>query len=84
MGRVYESVVVLLLLSLLVLGMLWLASALTHHNVARESLNGERPSSLSSLSPCVTNCLLSPCAANFLVSFSLSLSEGCVCARVCV
>uniref|UniRef100_A0A3B3S2Q1 Limb development membrane protein 1 like n=1 Tax=Paramormyrops kingsleyae TaxID=1676925 RepID=A0A3B3S2Q1_9TELE len=39
MGRVYESAVVLLLLSLLVLGMLWLASALTHHDVARESLN---------------------------------------------
>ncbi|KAL2104080.1 hypothetical protein ACEWY4_000948 [Coilia grayii] len=38
MARVYETAVMLLLLSLLVLGMVWVASALLHHNTARESL----------------------------------------------
>jgi len=38
MARVYEAVVLLLLLALLVLGMVWVASALLHHNMARESL----------------------------------------------
>lgn len=38
MARVYETAVVLLLLSLLVLGMVWVASALLHDNMARESL----------------------------------------------
>ncbi|XP_055045295.1 limb region 1 homolog-like protein isoform X3 [Misgurnus anguillicaudatus] len=38
MSRVYETAVMLLLLSLLVLGILWVASALLHDNAARESL----------------------------------------------
>ncbi|KAM8829637.1 limb region 1 homolog-like protein isoform 2-T2 [Synchiropus picturatus] len=38
MARVYEAVVLLLLLALLVMGMVWVASALLHHNMARESL----------------------------------------------
>lgn len=38
MARVYETAVMLLLLSLLVLGIVWVASALLHHNTARESL----------------------------------------------
>uniref|UniRef100_A0A8C1GS91 Limb development membrane protein 1-like n=1 Tax=Cyprinus carpio TaxID=7962 RepID=A0A8C1GS91_CYPCA len=38
MARVYETAVMLLLLSLLVLGIVWVASALIHHNTARESL----------------------------------------------
>ncbi|KAL4655538.1 protein LMBR1L [Arapaima gigas] len=38
MGRVYESAVVLLLLGLLLLGMVWVASALVHHDTAQESL----------------------------------------------
>ncbi|XP_062871026.1 limb region 1 homolog-like protein isoform X2 [Trichomycterus rosablanca] len=38
MARVYETTVMLLLLSLLVLGIVWVASALLHHNTARESL----------------------------------------------
>ena len=41
MARVYEAVVLLLLLALLVVGMVWVASALLHHNMARESLYGE-------------------------------------------
>lgn len=41
MARVYETAVMLLLLSLLVLGIVWVASALLHHNTARESLYGE-------------------------------------------
>ena len=43
MARVYEAVVLLLLLALLVVGMVWVASALLHHNMARESLYGELP-----------------------------------------
>ncbi|KAG7471892.1 hypothetical protein MATL_G00102730 [Megalops atlanticus] len=38
MGRVYETAVVLLLLTLLVLGIVWVASALLHHSTAQESL----------------------------------------------
>uniref|UniRef100_A0A8C7Z2U8 Limb development membrane protein 1-like n=1 Tax=Oryzias sinensis TaxID=183150 RepID=A0A8C7Z2U8_9TELE len=38
MGRVYEAVVLLLLLALLVLGIVWVASALLHDNIARKSL----------------------------------------------
>ncbi|XP_029995011.1 limb region 1 homolog-like protein [Sphaeramia orbicularis] len=38
MARVYEAVVLLLLLALLVLGIVWVASALLHDNVARKSL----------------------------------------------
>ncbi|XP_038578495.1 limb region 1 homolog-like protein isoform X2 [Micropterus salmoides] len=38
MARVYEAVVLLLLLALLVLGMVWVASALLHDNIARKSL----------------------------------------------
>ncbi|XP_050952574.1 limb region 1 homolog-like protein [Labeo rohita] len=38
MARVYETAVMLLLLSLLVLGIVWVASAILHHNTARESL----------------------------------------------
>ncbi|TRZ00050.1 hypothetical protein DNTS_033592 [Danionella cerebrum] len=38
MARVYETAVMLLLLSLLVLGIVWVATALLHHNTARESL----------------------------------------------
>uniref|UniRef100_A0A8B9H0A3 Limb development membrane protein 1 like n=1 Tax=Astyanax mexicanus TaxID=7994 RepID=A0A8B9H0A3_ASTMX len=38
MSRVYETAVMLLLLSLLVLGIVWVASALLHDNTARESL----------------------------------------------
>ncbi|KAK3519151.1 hypothetical protein QTP70_018835 [Hemibagrus guttatus] len=38
MARVYETTVMLLLLSLLVLGIVWVASALLHDNIARESL----------------------------------------------
>lgn len=38
MARVYETAVMLLLLSLLVLGIVWVASALIHHNTARENL----------------------------------------------
>ncbi|XP_042563506.1 limb region 1 homolog-like protein isoform X2 [Clupea harengus] len=38
MSRVYETAVMLLFLSLLVLGMVWVASALLNHNNARESL----------------------------------------------
>ncbi|XP_030624695.1 limb region 1 homolog-like protein isoform X2 [Chanos chanos] len=38
MGRVYETAVMLLLLSLLVLGMVWVASALLHRDTARENL----------------------------------------------
>ncbi|XP_076022684.1 limb region 1 homolog-like protein [Genypterus blacodes] len=38
MARVYEAVVLLLLLTLLVLGIVWVASALLHDNLARKSL----------------------------------------------
>ncbi|CAJ1085204.1 limb region 1 homolog-like protein [Xyrichtys novacula] len=38
MARVYEAVVLLLLLALLVLGIVWVASALLHDNEARKSL----------------------------------------------
>ncbi|TWW56651.1 limb region 1 homolog-like protein [Takifugu flavidus] len=38
MARVYEAVVLLLLLALLVLGIVWVASALLHDNLARKSL----------------------------------------------
>uniref|UniRef100_A0A3B5LDZ9 Limb development membrane protein 1-like n=1 Tax=Xiphophorus couchianus TaxID=32473 RepID=A0A3B5LDZ9_9TELE len=38
MARVYEAVVLLILLALLVLGIVWVASALLHDNVARQSL----------------------------------------------
>ncbi|XP_026877159.2 limb region 1 homolog-like protein isoform X1 [Electrophorus electricus] len=38
MARVYETAVMLLLLSLLVLGIVWVASALLQHNAARENL----------------------------------------------
>uniref|UniRef100_A0A7N8WWT9 Limb development membrane protein 1-like n=1 Tax=Mastacembelus armatus TaxID=205130 RepID=A0A7N8WWT9_9TELE len=38
MARVYEAVVLLLLLALLVLGIVWVASALLHDNIARKSL----------------------------------------------
>ncbi|CAN9516116.1 unnamed protein product [Ophioblennius macclurei] len=38
MARVYEAVVLLLLLALLVLGIVWVASAMLHDNVARKSL----------------------------------------------
>uniref|UniRef100_A0AAR2KYU7 Limb development membrane protein 1 like n=1 Tax=Pygocentrus nattereri TaxID=42514 RepID=A0AAR2KYU7_PYGNA len=38
MARVYETAVMLLLLTLLVLGIVWVASALLHDNTARESL----------------------------------------------
>ncbi|KAK2885519.1 hypothetical protein QQF64_021096 [Cirrhinus molitorella] len=38
MARVYETAVMLLLLSLLVLGIVWVASAILHHSTARESL----------------------------------------------
>ncbi|XP_030633070.1 limb region 1 homolog-like protein isoform X1 [Chanos chanos] len=38
MSRVYESVVVLLLLTVLVVGMVWVASALLNNSTARESL----------------------------------------------
>lgn len=41
MARVYEAVVLLLLLALLVLGIVWVASALLHDNIARKSLYGE-------------------------------------------
>lgn len=41
MARVYEAVVLLLLLTLLVLGIVWVASALLHDNLARKSLYGE-------------------------------------------
>ncbi len=41
MARVYETAVMLLLLSLLVLGIFWVALALIHHNTARESLYGK-------------------------------------------
>lgn len=41
MARVYETAVVLLLLTLLVLGMVWVATALLHQDAARESLYGE-------------------------------------------
>lgn len=40
MARVYEAVVLLLLLALLVLGIVWVASALLHDNLARKSLYG--------------------------------------------
>lgn len=40
MSRVYETAVMLLLLILLVLGIVWVACALLHHNTARESLYG--------------------------------------------
>lgn len=43
MARVYEAVVLLLLLGLLVLGIVWVASALLHDNIARKSLYGESP-----------------------------------------
>ncbi|KAF7664554.1 hypothetical protein LDENG_00172640 [Lucifuga dentata] len=38
MARVYEAVVLLLLLALLVLGIVWVAAALLHDNIARKSL----------------------------------------------
>ncbi|XP_048874065.1 limb region 1 homolog-like protein [Brienomyrus brachyistius] len=38
MARVYETAVVLLLLTLLVLGIVWVATALLHQDAARESL----------------------------------------------
>ncbi|KAM4571200.1 limb region 1 homolog-like protein isoform 2-T2 [Fundulus diaphanus] len=38
MARVYEAVVLLILLALLVLGIVWVASALLHDNIARKSL----------------------------------------------
>lgn len=41
MGRLYETAVVLLLLTTLVLGMVWVASALLHRRSATESLYGE-------------------------------------------
>lgn len=42
MARVYEAVVLLLLLALLVLGIVWVASALLHDNLARKNLYGEK------------------------------------------
>lgn len=42
MARVYEAVVLLLLLALLVLGIVWVASALLHDNLARKSLYGKQ------------------------------------------
>jgi hypothetical protein len=41
MARVYETAVVLLLLTLLVLGMVWVFVALLNNHSARESLYGE-------------------------------------------
>lgn len=42
LGRVYETVVMLILLTLLVLGMVWVASAIVDNDKAsRESLYGE-------------------------------------------
>ncbi|KAJ0036794.1 hypothetical protein NQD34_005471 [Periophthalmus magnuspinnatus] len=38
MARVYEAVVLLLLLALLVMGIVWVASAILHDNIARKSL----------------------------------------------
>ncbi|XP_047231074.1 limb region 1 homolog-like protein [Girardinichthys multiradiatus] len=38
MARVYEAVVLLILLAFLVLGIVWVASALLHDNIARKSL----------------------------------------------
>lgn len=49
MGRVYEAVVLLLLLALLVLGIVWVASALLHDNLARKSLYGGFPCFAASL-----------------------------------
>ncbi|XP_034028302.1 limb region 1 homolog-like protein [Thalassophryne amazonica] len=43
MARVYEAVVLLLLLALLVFGIVWVASALLHDSMARKSLYGELP-----------------------------------------
>lgn len=50
MARVYEAVVLLLLLALLVLGIVWVASALLHDNKARKSLYGESPAASKGLS----------------------------------
>lgn len=41
LGRVYETVVMLVLLTLLVLGMVWVASAIVDNKASRESLYGK-------------------------------------------
>uniref|UniRef100_A0A8C6T2Z6 Limb development membrane protein 1-like n=1 Tax=Neogobius melanostomus TaxID=47308 RepID=A0A8C6T2Z6_9GOBI len=50
MARVYEAVVLLLLLALLVMGIVWVASALLHDNIARKSLYGEHVGILPAVS----------------------------------
>lgn len=52
LARVYETVVMLMLLTLLVLGMVWVASAIVDNNKAsRESLYGEKTSFLPTPQP---------------------------------
>uniref|UniRef100_A0A672I2X1 Limb development membrane protein 1 like n=1 Tax=Salarias fasciatus TaxID=181472 RepID=A0A672I2X1_SALFA len=61
MARVYEAVVLLLLLALLVLGIVWVASALLHDNMARKSLYGESLGSYSYASQVSHNLPLNLC-----------------------
>ncbi|KAJ8017040.1 hypothetical protein DPEC_G00013630 [Dallia pectoralis] len=56
MARVYETAVVLLLLSLLVLGMVWVFVALLHHHSARESLYDLWEYYLPYLYSCISLC----------------------------
>ncbi|XP_016891803.1 limb region 1 homolog-like protein [Cynoglossus semilaevis] len=56
MARVYEAVVLLLLLALLVLGIVWVASALLHDNIARKSLYDLWDSSCPSLYSGISLC----------------------------
>ncbi|KAA0707172.1 Limb region 1 -like protein-like protein [Triplophysa tibetana] len=60
MSRVYETAVMLLLLSLLVLGIVWVACALLHHNTARKSLYVCTPFGLSRMFSVTGSLLVKP------------------------
>ncbi|XP_077407232.1 limb region 1 homolog-like protein isoform X2 [Vanacampus margaritifer] len=60
MARVYEAVVLLLLLALLVLGIVWVASALLHDNLARKSLYVCTPFGLSRMFSVTGSLLVKP------------------------
>uniref|UniRef100_A0A3P8NVM8 Limb development membrane protein 1 like n=1 Tax=Astatotilapia calliptera TaxID=8154 RepID=A0A3P8NVM8_ASTCA len=60
MARVYEAVVLLLLLALLVLGIVWVASALLHDNIARKSLYVCTPLGLSRMFSVTGSLLVKP------------------------
>uniref|UniRef100_A0A3Q2NMH3 Limb development membrane protein 1-like n=1 Tax=Fundulus heteroclitus TaxID=8078 RepID=A0A3Q2NMH3_FUNHE len=67
MARVYEAVVLLILLALLVLGIVWVASALLHDNIARKSLYGD-----ITCHTCTRGSLYSECCCFLCTPFGLS------------